>query len=147
MADPTSVRELFTRQKFAAVRALEHWMDGVLAEGQTHLAPIAEGTLRGAAGRSTADELTGAVMDAAGFVEFPDRVEVTGYFSTPYARRQHESLTVGEYMAAAGRTSTHPDDPVNHPRGGGPKFLEQPFKDRLPRIEPLMARAVRAVTP
>jgi hypothetical protein len=53
---------------------------------------------------------------------------VTGSFSTPYAAVQHERLD------------------FNHPRGGQAKYLEGPFKENLPRLEPLIAAAVRSVT-
>ena len=136
--------QLYDRQKRAAIAACEYWMTQVVSEGKTRLAPIEEGTLRGSGDTETRDPLAGTVLDVLGGGPVPDRVQVVGYFSTPYAQRQHESHTVGEYMQG---NTTRPDDPVSHPRGGGAKYLEAPFKAAIPRLEPLIARAVAAVTP
>lgn len=47
-------------------------------------------------------------------------------FNTPYALRQHEDLN------------------LNHPRGGGPKYLENPFNRNKKKILRLAATRVRA---
>jgi hypothetical protein len=57
-----------------------------------------------------------------------DVVEATGYFAQVYAARQHEELDWA------------------HPKGGQAKYLEEPFKRNLPRLEPLVGAAVRAVS-
>lgn len=121
--------ELYDRQKRAAIAALQVWMDGVIGEGKARLAPILEGTLRGSGDQETTDLVTGRVIEDVWTGPVPDRVEIVGYFSTPYAQRQHQE----------------PD--YQHPRGGGPYYLEAPFKARLGGLEPLVARAVEAVTP
>jgi hypothetical protein len=104
---------LIDRQTRAAVGYLEAWMDDVLGEAQ-RIAPLDEGTLRGSASRET--------------TRHGQHVEVVGYFSTPYAARQHEELG------------------WQHPKGGQAKYLEAPFKSALPRLQPGLARAVAAVT-
>lgn len=54
--------------------------------------------------------------------------EIVITFSTVYAARQHEELD------------------WQHPRGGQAKYLEEPFKSEMPRLEPLVAAAAaRAV--
>lgn len=45
-------------------------------------------------------------------------------FRTPYAARQHEELG------------------YSHPKGGHAKYLETPFKQNMPRLQPLIAAAV-----
>ncbi len=47
-------------------------------------------------------------------------------FNTPYARRQHEDLT------------------LNHPRGGKAKYLEDPFKRNAKKVERLVVQRVKA---
>lgn len=96
------------RQKAAATRFVETFMDGVLGEAQ-RLAPLEEGTLRGSADRETNDH--------------GNHVEVVGSFSTPYAARQHEEL---------GWDHEH----------GQAKYLEEPFKRRLPTLEPGLAAVI-----
>lgn len=46
-------------------------------------------------------------------------------FSTPYAARQHEETT------------------WEHPKGGKSKYLEDPLKELIPRVETLVAAVVR----
>lgn len=55
-------------------------------------------------------------------------IVVVGSFSTVYAARQHEELD------------------WNHPRGGQAKYLEAPFKETVPRVEPTVQLAVRAAS-
>jgi len=61
---------------------------------------------------------------------FPDPIgdEKAVYisFNTPYARRQHEDLT------------------LNHPRGGKAKYLEDPFKRNAKKVERLAELRVKA---
>lgn len=85
------------------------------------LAPIETGRLRDSA--VGPDPETGEH-----FVERDDYVEATVSFNTPYAARQHEELE------------------WNHPVGGQAKYLEQPFKEMMPRYDAALAAALeRAV--
>lgn len=59
----------------------------------------------------------------------PDGVDVVGSFSTIYAARQHEEVG------------------WRHPKAGQAKYLEAPFKARLPTFERGLAAALARVTP
>lgn len=52
-----------------------------------------------------------------------DHFEATVSFSTPYAAVQHEELS------------------FQHPKGGQAKYLEAPFKEKVPKMERLFAEA------
>jgi hypothetical protein len=68
-------------------------------------------------------------LRASGDRETTDRAggfEIVISFSTVYAARQHEELD------------------WTHPKGGQAKYLEEPFKRRLPRLEPTIAAAAAA---
>jgi hypothetical protein len=71
-------------------------------------------------------------LRGSGDVEPPEitatGVTVTGFFATVYAARQHEELD------------------WEHPRGGQAKYLEEPFKQAIPRYPAIVAAAVRSVT-
>lgn len=108
-----SLDELKARQRAAATQLTEVFMDEILGKA-ARIAPLEEGTLSASSGRTT-------TQTAAG-------VEVTGYFSTVYARRQHEETG---YAHRAGRQA---------------KYLEQPFKAAIGRYPAALARALRTVT-
>lgn len=102
------------RQIAAATKALQIYMGEIVGEAQ-RIVPLAEGTLAG----------TGDVSDpevsAAG-------VSVVGTFSTVYAERQHEDLS------------------LQHRNGRRAKYLEEPFKRRAKGWPAALARATGAVT-
>ncbi|RJX18507.1 MAG: HK97 gp10 family phage protein [Ammonifex sp.] len=92
----------------AAMQALHDGAEAILTEAIDE-APIDTGTLR----------RSGAVTDA------PTEGAVYVSFSTPYAVKQHEDLT------------------LNHPRGGKAKYLEDPFKRNAAKVEKLVGLRVK----
>lgn len=102
------------RQIAAAKEFTEIFMDGILGEAQ-RIAPLEEGTLAGSADRKTTVGADGSV-------------EVIGFFSTPYAARQHEEVA------------------NRHRAGRQAKYLEAPAKRAAPLYAPGLARAVGRVT-
>jgi hypothetical protein len=102
---------LIARQRAVATQAAEVFMDEILGEAQ-RIAPLDEGTLSASADRETVQTLDGA--------------EVTGSFSTVYARRQHEELT------------------WRHRNGRRAKYLEAPFKAKVGQFPGVLARALKA---
>lgn len=107
----TDLERLVARQRAVATQTAEVYMDEILGEAQ-RVAPLDEGTLSASAERETVQTLDGA--------------EVTGSFSTVYARRQHEELT---WRHRAGRRA---------------KYLEEPFKARIGGFPAALARALKA---
>ena len=69
---------------------------------------------------------TGTLRRSGTVTEAPQENTVYVSFNTPYARRQHEDLT------------------LNHPRGGKAKYLEDPFKRNAEKVEQLVAQRVKA---
>lgn len=69
---------------------------------------------------------TGTLRRSGTVTEAPQENTVYVSFNTPYARRQHEDLT------------------LNHPRGGKAKYLEDPFKRNAKKVERLVAQRVKA---
>lgn len=92
----------------AAIQALHDGAEAILTEAIDE-APIDTGTLR----------RSGAVTDT------PSENAVYVSFNTPYARRQHEDLT------------------LNHPRGGKAKYLEDPFKRNAGKVQKLVGIRVK----
>lgn len=68
---------------------------------------------------------TGTLRRSGTVTEAPAEDAVYVSFNTPYARRQHEDLT------------------LRHPRGGKAKYLEDPFKRNVGRVQRLTALRVR----
>lgn len=68
---------------------------------------------------------TGTLRRSGGVSWGIDRKSVYVSFNTPYARRQHEDLT------------------LRHPRGGGPKYLENPFKRNEGKVRRLVGLRVK----
>jgi len=102
----------------AGLKALRTGAEAILTEAIDDT-PVDTGTLR-RSGTTTVGKLpdsarvyeaakAGADMAKAFPGEIGKEKAVYISFSTPYARRQHEELG------------------YNHPRGGGPKYLETPF--------------------
>lgn len=108
-----SLDPIIRRQMAAATDASEAFMDLVLGEA-ARLAPVEEGTLRASGDRRT--------------IRHADGADVEGFFSTPYAARQHEELG------------------WRHPKGGQAKYLETPFNEASGRYEGIVGAAIRGVT-
>lgn len=98
------------RQLAAATLYSERFTDAYLGEAQ-RIVPHDEGTLGATADRET--EIAG------------NMVVITGYFSTPYARRQHE------------------EEGWEHKEGRQAKYLEAPFNRAAGRYAVGMAAALR----
>jgi len=92
----------------AAMKALHSGAEAVLSEAINET-PILTGTLR----------RSGTVIDA------PGEGAVYVSFSTPYAVKQHEDLT------------------LNHPRGGKAKYLEDPLKRNINKVKRLVELKVQ----
>lgn len=93
----------------AAFEAIRDGAEAILTEAIDET-PIDTGTLR------RSGTVTEAPREAAVYVSF----------NTPYARRQHEDLT------------------LKHPRGGKAKYLEDPFKRNAEKVKRLAAQRVKA---
>lgn len=91
-----------------ALKALYGGAEVILSEAIDET-PIDTGTLR----------RSGTVTDA------PNESAVYVSFSTPYAIKQHEDLT------------------LNHPRGGKAKYLEDPFKRNVDKVKKLVELRVK----
>lgn len=68
---------------------------------------------------------TGTLRRSGTVTEAPVENAVYVSFNTPYARRQHEDLT------------------LRHPRGGKAKYLEDPFKRNVAKVETLVGVRVK----
>jgi hypothetical protein len=100
------------RQREAATEFTKAFMDDVLGAAQ-RIAPLEEGTLSASADQEV--------------IETANGVKVRGFFSTVYAARQHEDLT------------------LRHREGRRAKYLEEPFKAAVPRYAPGLARVLERV--
>lgn len=128
----------------AAGKAAERLVHDVARAGEIVLgeavrrAPIEEGTLRGSAtlvlivdGRSF--DGSGAIAAAARFAKTVAEsggsplVMAEVSFNTVYAAAQHEGLD------------------YDHPKGGGPKYLEGPLGEFAPRLMALIAAGQRGI--
>lgn len=70
-------------------------------------------------------DLRGSIVPAAEFEETSTSVSKTLGTDLPYALKQHEDLT------------------FNHPKGGGPKYLEKPFDENVSKYEEFIKEKVQ----
>lgn len=138
-SDDRFTRELRADQAAAAVEALYRAGED-LAGKAARLAPVEEGTLRGSV--SVTVIVNGIRHDGAGGMAAATAraraaalagrdlaIDVEVAANTIYAARQHEETS------------------WEHPLGGQAKYLEQPFREMVPRVERLLELAIAAVTP
>lgn len=92
----------------AALKGQKLLAQNILGESQK-LVPVDTGTLQRSGNIQTKDNIT------------------TISYNTPYARKQHEDMT------------------LNHPRGGEAKYLERPFNEKAVEFENFVSTEVYKV--
>jgi hypothetical protein len=128
-------RDVFAEVAAGALEGLARSAEDLAGRAQRE-APVDEGTLRGSVNvvlivNGTRFEGTGARVQAANaarlYAKAGQRVELDAEvsFNTVYAARQHEELD------------------WQHPKGGGPKYLEGPLLANVARYQRIIALAAQ----